>query len=189
MRVLRGIFSHLYLYILWFFFAFLFCGLLFSQLGDTDAAHKVTLFADVETMRDTALADVLEREKPEGIRMVKVHPFSYAMFDSDNLLGADLYIVPESRVEEYAGSFCPLPEGLFDGEGGYVREDALWGVKVWDAARGEGIAAEYIGYPPEDCWLFFNGASQHIRSIRGEGDDAAIEIARRLLTMTDTGGN
>ena len=82
MRVLRHIFSRFYAYVLWFFFAFLICGLVFSRLGDTDAAHKVTLFADVPSMRDVELAAALEEELPEGVRMIKVHPFSYAMFDS-----------------------------------------------------------------------------------------------------------
>ncbi|MBR0040796.1 MAG: glycosyl hydrolase 53 family protein [Oscillospiraceae bacterium] len=183
MRVLRRIVSRFYVYILWFFLAFLAVGLLFSRLGDTDAAHKVTLFADVPAMEDAALAAKLEEEMPEGIRMIKVHPFSYAMFDSDNLLSADLYIIPASHVEDYAGSFRSLAGASFDAEGGYVRDGELWGVRVWDAARGEGIAADYIDYPDEDCWLFFNAGSGHIRSISGEGDDAAIAVARRLLAM------
>ncbi len=186
MRVLRRIFSRLYVYILWFFLAALTAGLLFSRLGDTDAAHKVTLFADVDGMRDVELAAYLEEDLPEGIRMIQVHPFSYAMFDSAGLLGADLYIIPESHVEEYAESFRAIGGAVFDAEGGYVREGELWGVRVWDAARGEGVAAEYIDYPDEDCWLFFNAGSAHVRSISGEGDDAAVETARRLLNM---GGN
>ena len=74
MRVLRHIFSRFYAYVLWFFFAFLICGLVFSRLGDADAAHKVTLFADVPSMRDVELAAALEEELPEGVRMIKVHP-------------------------------------------------------------------------------------------------------------------
>ena len=188
MRTLRRIFSRFYAYILWAFFAFLTVGLLFSRLDDTDAAHKVTLFADVPAMRDAELASVLEEQLPDGIRMVKVHPFSYAMFDSQNLLGADLYIIPESHVEEYADSFRAITGADFDAEGGCFRGGELWGVKVWDAARGEGIATDYIDYPDEDCWLFFNKSSQHMRSLGGEGDDAALAVARTLLGLTDGGG-
>ena len=187
MRVLRQIFSKFYLYFLWFFFAFLVCGQIFAHLGDASAAHKVTLFADVPSMRDTYLAAELERELPEGIRMVKVHPFSYAMIDSKELLGSDLYIIPESHAEQYADSFRSVEGAPFDAEGGYYRDGELWGVRVWDAERGSGIAADYIDYPDEDCWLFFNKDSGHIRALSGNGDDAAIEIAQRLLAMT--GGN
>ncbi len=187
MRVLRHIASRFYVYILWFFFAFLVCGLLFSRLGDTDAAHKVTLFADVPAMRDTALAWTLEQELPEGVRMVQVHPFSYAMFETDSLLGADLYIIPASHVEEYAESFRPIGPLSFGGEGGCFRGGELWGLRVWDAAAGEGIAAEYIDYPDEDCYLFFNRDSRHIRSLSGTGDDAALAVAQKLFSLT--GGN
>ena len=108
MRVLRTIFSKFYLYVLWAFFAFLICGQIFSRLGDAPAAHKVTLYADVPSMRDAALAAELERELPEGIRAVKVHPFSYAMIDDGDLLASDLYIIPESHVEQYADSLRPI---------------------------------------------------------------------------------
>ncbi len=188
MRVLRRIFSRLYVYILWCFLAFLAVGLLFSRLGDTNAAHKVTLFADVPAIKDAALASYLEEELPEGIRMIQVHPFSYAMFDSENLLSADLYIIPASHVEEYAGSFRSIGGAGFDAADGYVLGGELYGLKVWDAARGEGVAADYISYPDEDCWLFFNAASRHVLSLSGEGDDAAVETAHRLLSLTNAGG-
>ena len=187
MRVLRHIFSRFYAYVLWIFFAFLICGLVFSRLGDTDAAHKVTLFADVPSMRDVELAAALEEELPEGVRMIKVHPFSYAMFDSEGLLGSDLYIIPASHVEDYAESLRPVTGAPFDTEGGCFRGGELWGVRVWDAAAGEGIAADYIDYPDEDCWLFFNKNSLHLRSLSGTGDDAALAVAQRFLNLT--GGN
>ena len=184
MRVLKTIFSKFYLYVLWAFFAFLICGQIFSRLGDAPAAHKVTLYADVPSMRDAALAAELERELPEGIRVVKVHPFSYAMIDDGDLLASDLYIIPESHVEQYSDSLRPIGGAALPKEGGCFREGELWGVRVWDAAKRQGIAADFIDYPDEDCWLFFNKASRHIRTLSGTGDDAAVEIARRLLAMT-----
>ena len=184
MRVLRRILARFYVYVLWAFFAFLACGLLFTRLGDTGAAHKVTLYADVPALRDEELAWTLERELPAGIRMVQVHPFSYAMFDGDALLGADLYIIPASRVEEYAGSLRSIEGAAFDGTGGYVRGGELWGLRVWDAAAREGIAAAYIDYPDEDCWLFFNKDSLHVRSLSGTGDDAALTVAQKFMKLT-----
>lgn len=181
MRVIRAIVSKFYLYVLWAFLAVLLLGSVFLRLTDTDPAHKVVLFADVPAINDRELAWALEQKAPAGIRMVQVHPFSYAMFDAENLLSADLYIIPESHVEDYAGSFRSLEGAGFDPEGGYLREGELWGLKVWDHASGTGIAAEYIQYPNEDCWLFINGGSGHIRSLTGQGDDGAIEIARALL--------
>ena len=187
MRVLRSILSRFYLYLLWAFFALLVCGTVYTRLDDAPPAKKVTLFADVPAVEDRALAWELERSAPPEIRKVKVHPFSYAMFDSENLLGADLYIVPESEAEAYSGSFRSVEGAGFDPSGGYIRDGELWGIKVWDAAAGKGIAADYIDYPDEDCWLFFNKNSLHLRSLSGTGDDAALAVARRFLNLT--GGN
>ena len=105
------------------------------------------------------------------------------MFDSENLLGADLYIVPESEAEAYSGSFRSVEGAGFDPAGGYVRDGELWGIKVWDAASRTGIATEYIRYPDEDCWLFINAKSVHAAALTGTGDDAALAVARALLTI------
>lgn len=183
MRVLRSILSRFYLYILWAFLALLVCGTVFTRLDDAPPAKKVTLFADVPAVEDRALAWELERSAPPEIRKVKVHPFSYAMFDSENLLGADLYIVPESEAEAYSGSFRSVEGAGFDPAGGYVRDGELWGIKVWDAASRTGIATEYIRYPDEDCWLFINAKSVHVAALTGTGDDAALAVARALLTI------
>ena len=187
MRVIRAIASKFYLYVLWLFLAVLLWGSVFARITDTDPAHKLTLYADVPSLSDRELAWALEQQAPEGIKMVQVHPFSYAMFDSASLLGADLYIIPESHAEEYSGSFRSVEGAGFDPEGGYFREGELWGLKVWDAETGTGVAAEYIQYPDEDCWLFLNGASGHIASLTGEGDDAAILLAKTLLAGQFTG--
>ena len=183
MRVLRSILSRFYLYILWAFLALLVCGTVFTRLDDAPPAKKVTLFADVPAVEDRALAWELERSAPPEIRKVKVHPFSYAMFDSENLLGADLYIIPESEAEAYSGSFRSVEGAGFDPAGGYVRDGELWGIKVWDAASRTGIATEYIRYPDEDCWLFINAKSVHAAALTGTGDDAALAVARAMLTI------
>ena len=134
MRVLRAILSKLYLYILWAFLAVLICGTLFTRLTDTVPARKVTLYADVPAVSDRALAWELEKEKPEGIRMIQVHPFSYAMFDTENLLGADLYIVPEGEVEVYSGSFRSLEGAGFETEGGCIRCGSERSIR-WDFVK------------------------------------------------------
>ena len=45
--------------------------------------------------------------------MIQVHPFSYAMFDEQNLLSADLYVVPRSEAAEYLDALADeLPSGI-----------------------------------------------------------------------------
>lgn len=184
MRVLKNIASQLHIYLLWLFAAALLWGWIFTFVTDTRPERKVTVFVEALDCRDRDLAVELEKTMPEGIRMIKVHPFTYAMFDEGTLLGADLYIVPASHVEEYRESFAdaaglPLAAGRAVGPAG--------GVRIYEAA-GTGGADSYITYAPpggagEDYYLFFGVNSLHAAALNGTGDDAALAVAERLLEM------
>ncbi len=182
MKLLKNIWSQLHLYLLWAMASVLIWGLVFSVITDAPPEKKVTLFIDVEVCRDRELREELEKALPEGIRMIQVHPFSYAMFNEQTLLDADLYIVPASSVEEYHESFLLSPDAV-PGEG---REEG--GVLVHDAVSGEGVAASYIGYDPgEDYYLFFGVNSLHAAPLSGRGDDAAFAVADTLLQLDERG--
>ena len=62
----------------WLLVAVIFGSFVFYQITDTDPAHKLTLYVDGEVRNEAQLAALLEKELPEPIRMVQVHPFSYA---------------------------------------------------------------------------------------------------------------
>ena len=182
MKLLKNIWSQLHLYLLWGMASVLIWGLVFSFLTDAPPEKKVTLFIDVEECRDQALREELEKDLPEGIRMIQVHPFSYAMFNEQTLLDADLYIVPASNIEDYHESFLLLP-GAEIAEG---REEG--GILVHSAASGDGIAASYIGYDQaEDYYLFFGVNSLHASPLSGRGDDAAFAVADTLLQLGKEG--
>ena len=118
--------------------------------------------------------------------MVKVHPFSYAMFEESTIRSADLFIVRASKAPGYIDSFAPL---TLDGEGESLQMDGrAYGVRIYDAASGYGAAEPYITYlapgeEPEDFYLFFGVDSLHT----GERDEAAILLAKQLLHL-DEGG-
>ena len=184
MKILKNIWSQLHLYLLWLLASALIWGLVFSFLTDAPPEKKVTLFIDVESCRDAALREELEKTLPEGIRMIQVHPFSYAMFDEQTLLNADLYIVPESSIEGYRESFLLFPGAELSQD---LREG---GIRVYDASSGEGTAADYIRYDPaENYYLFFGVNSIHAAALSGRGDDAAVMVADRLLQLDGNGGS
>ena len=115
--------------------------------------------------------------------MAKVHSFSYAMFDAQNLLNADVYIIKASKIEEYSASLssdAELPEGKFGySEGGELPR----GVKVYDGATGEGYLKDFVNYyGDEDCYLFIGASSPHIE------DGAAEYAAKLLLEIQNNGG-
>ena len=176
---LKRFFSGVHNYVLWLLISVFLFGFVFTRLTDTAPERKVTVFIDAYAVEDTALAAVLERAAPESIRMVKVHPFSYAMFDTNTLRSADIFLVKERDAAQYLPDFQPMTpwsEGVF-----YRADGEIWGVRVYDASRGEGAADSYIAYavdgvPAEDYYLFFGKESLHT----GKSDDAAYRIAAAL---------
>ena len=98
MRILKNIWSQLHRFLLWALLSSVFWAWIFGMVTNTAPQHKVVLYADVEECRDRELTLKLEEEKPESIRMIKVHPFSYAMFDDGELQSSDLYVVSASKA-------------------------------------------------------------------------------------------
>ena len=136
-----------YLIVLVLLVAVIFGSFVFYQITDTDPAHKLTLYVDGEVRNEAQLAALLEKELPEPIRMVQVHPFSYAMFGSDALRAADLYIVPDSEKEQYADWFAPGEEAL----------------TVCDPGGTVSVAGSWILYAPGETYRLYIGAySPHL---------------------------
>ena len=147
-----------------------FWGWIFTFLTDTDPERKIVIYADMREFRWRELSAALEEQAPEGIRLVQVRPFTYALMNPAALEQADLYVMPESHAEEYADWILPAPE----------RESA--GLLLYDAETGEGAAREYLNYgecPGENWYLYFGARSSHAGGV----DSAAGEIAERLLRL------
>lgn len=192
MKMIKNIFSKLYLYVLWAMFSVIFVGWTFTMITDTIPKHKVTVYVDVLSLEEIGLREELEKSKPDDIKMVKAYPFTYATFSAASILYGDLYIIKESDVEEYLSSFSPLSEDLlpaYTDRGLYVSEGVAYGIKVYDAGTETGCATAYINYAPlpeeeaEDYYLFFNRESFHTGELNGSEDDAALIVADAFLSL------
>ena len=182
MRTLKNIWSQMHRFVFWALISAVFWSWVFTLVTDTTPERKVTVYLQVESCRDRELSVKLEESRPEGIRMVKVHPFSYALFGDTDLANADVYVMRETDAEQMLDAFAPLDGEAWDTGGRelYRRDGKLYGVKAFDAASGAGAAADYLDYPPgEDYYLFFNVSSPHL----GSGDGAALRIAEELLKL------
>ena len=181
MRVLKSVWSQLHRFVLWALLSTILWAWIFTLVTDTVPEKKVTLYVQTEGCRSVELTLKLEEEKPEGIKMIKVHPFSYAAFGNRELLTSDLYAVREADAEEMLPSFAPLDGEMLDTGGRelFIRDGVCYGVKL--AGPGEkGAAASYMGYEPgESYYLFFNAESSHL----GSGDGAALRVAEALLKL------
>ncbi len=181
MQVLKNIWSQLHRFVFWALLSTILWAWIFTIITDTVPEKKVTLYVQTEACRSQELSLKLEEEKPVGIKMVKVHPFSYVVFGDRELLEADLYAVREAEAEAMLQGFAPLDGESLDADGRelYIRDGVCYGIKL--SGPGEtGAAAAYMGYEPgESYYLFFNANSLHLSG----GDGAALRVAEALLKL------
>lgn len=163
MKILKNIVSQLHTFVLWLLASAIFWGWIFTFVTDTSSDKKITVYCHVPAVQDVALAVELEKQMPEGLEMIKVHSFDYVMFNTESIELGDIFIIPVSEIETYAGSLIPAGDDQ--------------GVKVYDAFTGEGIAKDYIQYADEDFYLFLGAGSVHLE------DGRAMEVAAELLTL------
>ena len=171
------------LMILWAMLSALLWSFVFNLITDTDPAHKLTLFIDAETPGAAELAAELEKGTGEGIRMVKVHPFTYAMMDAGEINGADLYIVSEDRFGQFAGWYAEVPESLREGHELRESDGVPKGIRI-----PGGAAQPWIVFGDQPYWLTFGVRSRHLSAHENAVDDEAAAAAVRLLVLLG-GGN
>ena len=164
MKVLKNIFSRFHVFLLWLLASVMFWSWIFTMVTDTSPGKKVTVYCHVPAVQDTALAVALEEHIPAGLKMIKVHSFDYVMFDEESIVNGDVFIIPASEIELFAGDLAPVGEEQ--------------GVKVYEVSTGAGIAMDYIQYADEDFYLFLGAGSAHLE------DGKALEVAMQILAMT-----
>ena len=148
---------------IWLLAAVIFGSFVFYQITDTDPAHKITIYVDGEVRNEAQLAARLEKELSGAVRMVRIHPFRYAMFGSEALKTADLFIVPDSEKDQFAEWFVP-------GES----------TPVYQPGTGLSVAGNWFIYRAGETYRLYTGAaSPHL------ADGLARRAAELLLTMTD----
>lgn len=177
-RFLRTFFRLFPLLLLWAVVIPIFTGFVFTHITDTDSFHKVSVYVDAELKDAAALASRLEESVSDPIRMVKVHPFTYALFGSDALKQADLYIVPASHVSEYRDWFAPLPEEMVS----LASPEIPDGIPAFGPESDPGAVSSFIlystsGNKAELYLLFFGRSSVHLE------DHAAADVAKALLSL------
>lgn len=188
MRTIRKVITLIPLLILWLMLSIFLWGFVFNLITDAPAAQKITLCVDAETPGATQLAVLLEEKLDGKVRMVKVRPFSYAMFDSGTLTGADLFIVPASHAEIYQEWFSHLPEEFRDQGLSLEIDGVTYGIRAYNAAVGTGIAKDCIQYvsldaEKEDFYLFFGKESVHLPGNENAVDGTAVDAAHILFDL------
>ncbi len=162
-RVRNGFFKFFPGAVIWTMMAVILTGFVFTRITDTDPANKITIYADCKIQNAAELAEKLEKEMGDAVRMVKVHPFSFALFGTEQLKSADLYIVPDIRKAEYE-------EWLGTGEGWIMA----------DPDSGLSVAGDYFLYDEGETSVFRMYPGE--KSVHTE-DGLAEQAAELLLAM------
>ena len=193
MRIIRKILRNLHRYVLWALISAVLWAWVFSFVTDTTRAKKVTLFVNTPGSDCAALEDALNGQKPEGIRMIKVHPFEYAAFLTAEVDNADMFIIAESDVGKNLERLCPIPRDFVSASGAdaYESGGAVYAVKVYDVSTAEGCAKAFLDYvpapgsglQPESYYLCFSASGLHLGEWNGSNDGAAIAVAEALLAV------
>ena len=181
-RWVRRLFALLPWFVLWAFFIVLFGGFVMNRITDAPAAQKLTVYVDGEVRDAVQLAEKMEEHLNGSLRMVKVHPFSYALFGTDALKSADLYLVPASGAETYADWFAPLPGRWQDDPAAWRREGTAWGLLLKKEDGSRPLSA-YLPESTETWYLFFGARSLHLADNAGSADNWAVTAAEFLLAL------
>ena len=188
----KRILSQLHRYVLWLMISIFLWSWIFTLITDTTKEKKVTVCSDTPAMLDSELAEALSYDLPEGIKLIKVFPFKYAMFNTADIDRADILILPESEIEEHTATLCAIGTESFDTSGGYEKDGAVYGLLLFDAASGTAKASDYFTFTSVDAegkptsenyYLCFNERSVHLGDMNSSADDAAIIIAKRILDL------
>lgn len=182
--MLKRILSQLHRYALLAMASFIFWGWIFTLLTDTVPARKIVIYSDIPQMDESALTAELEKDLPDGIRMIRVHPFTYAMFDTSEPLSADLYILSGTDIGILLDQLCAIP----DEAEGFVSDGTLYGYLLHDAGGSFSRLDSFCSYEKpgeaeDNYYLCFNKDSLHLGSWNGSADDAAVMVADRILAM------
>ena len=192
MKILKNIFAQLHRFVFWALILTLFWSWIYSFVGDTTRDKKIILYVDAYDVDQEGLSFRLEDAGlPEGIKLVQVRSFADQLFSST--LDGDIYIIRESllraSLEETPEKQCAiqLPTELPC----YEWEGQRWALLVFDAAAQSGPARDCILYSPlnqpetENYYLSFDAQSLHLQGNPGAIDNAAWELAMKLLAMDD----
>ena len=201
MRFIKNVFSQLHSFVLWLMFSAVFWGWIFTIVTDAPAEEKVTVYCYVSEIRDKDLAVALEENRPEGIRMIKVHPFDYVMMNIERMEDGDIFILPESQIETYSELLAGADSGaaagnmdsagmagdtdsgsMSDGGAGSSSTDGSAESSGMDSSMAGGRVNSSGGFRIYDAAAGCGGAAQYIGY---KGEDYYLFLGARSAHLED----
>ena len=176
MRAIIKVFSQFHRYLLWALISVFLWAWVFMLRFDTTQDKKVVIYSNTPEVLNYALAAELEKDMPEGIKTVKVRPFSYDIFSEGLPADADIVIINSEDARAYIELLSPIvPESSENIENGLIIDGSIYGLVLFDAGTGTGSALDYFTYGDESFYICFTKSSVHLT------DGAARYTAERIL--------
>ena len=182
MRTLKKLLSNLHRYVFLLMASVIVWAWVYNLCTETGAAKKVVVYIDSTSVSDAAMRAELNENKPEGIKIIKVYPFSYAFFSSGAPSDADIYIMPESDMDKYSDLLLPID---MSGEDFFIKGGKPLGIRIFNASENTGAATSFIDYSgaePQDYYICINRSSVHAGG-ENSADRAAFEVIETILAL------
>lgn len=183
MRTVKKLLSNIHRYVLWALISFLLWAWVFTFLTDTARKNKVVIYSDAPGIMTRELELELSKALPDGIKMIKVHSFSYAMFDTSDAEKADIYLLTREEAIEFESAILPVEE---TGEDCIMKDGKSLGRELCSPEKAGGRASEFFeqGVIPEGgVYLCYSSGSVHIGEPNGSEDNAAVLVAEELFEL------
>ncbi len=182
--MLKQILRNWHRYVLWALLSGLLWAWILVLVTKASPSQKVQLYADLPRIETEPLEIALEHDLPNGVKYVEARCMDNLLIDLSVVLQGDVFLIPESKTEEYLASFAPIDKNAFPGQSFYESDGTAYGIVVFDEDADIWIGRDYVMYiAGERCILFFNKDSQHLGTWNGSPDDAAITIAKNFLNL------
>ena len=176
--VVKKIAKHWYLYLIWIVLVTLTWDMVFAFLTKVPKEEKVEIFVGDLNDDWDALEQRCEEHMPEYLKKVNIRRYVTSQMQFSEMLQvqgsvADLFILPESKVEEAKMYYLPLDtekvQDTFGDVEFYELEGSLRGIKI------------NCGETTEDYYLVFGNISMHLGEWNDSDMEGALELAEVIL--------
>lgn len=182
----RKVFSkaakHWYLYLIWVMVAVMAWDMIFAFLTKVPTEEKVEIFVGAHDGDWDTLEKLCEDNMSEYLKAVNVRHYTVNQIYFREMLQvqgsiADIFILPESKVQEAKVYYLPLDtekvQSVFRDVEFCEIDGAAYGIKI----NGHDTVENY--------YLFFGSASVHLGDWNDSSMDGAVALAEVILNYED----
>ena len=181
-RVFSKIAKHWYLYLIWIILVILTWDMVFAFLTKVPKEEKVEIFVGELDDDWDKLEQLCKDNMPKYLKKVNIRRYTTSQMQFSEMLQiqgsvADLFILPESKVEEAKMYYLPLDtekvQDTFGDVAFYELEENILGIKI------------NCGETTEDYYLVFSNISMHLGEWNDSDMEGALEFAEVILNYED----